>query len=125
MTENRKMKIRGKTFCIKDCRIISSVWGLMFDNMKYVDGALIYGSSVWMPFVKYRLDLFFLDKEMRIISVQKAVPMTINPKTWKSYSCKGAKYCLEMKKGACRARIGEKAILKIQQKTSFNKGPVV
>lgn|SRR3989344_7352886 len=104
------MKIRagGKTFCVKDCRGLSCIKGLMFDDLKGIDGALVRGDSMWMPFVSHKLDLFFLDKEMRIISTQKAVPMTFSPATWKTYSCSGARYCLEMKKGLCKAKAGMK-----------------
>lgn len=95
-----------KMFSVKDCRGLSCVRGLMFDGMEDIDGALVRGSSIWMPFVKHELELFFLDKNMRISKIQGAVPMTLSPKTWKSYSCNGAKYCLEMKRGVCKAKAG-------------------
>ncbi len=97
-----------RTFSVKDCRGLSCIWGLMFDDMKNIDGALVRGGSIWMPFVKHELELFFLDRNMIISKIQKAVPMTLKPKTWKSYSCAGAKYCLEMRKGACKAKLGMK-----------------
>jgi len=71
----------------------------MFDEIKNKDGALIYANSIWMPFVKKPLKLLFLDENMKLIkTVEKAVPMTLNPKTWKIYECRDAKYCLEVKK---------------------------
>lgn len=94
-----EVKIKGRKFRVKDCRGLSSIRGLMFDSLKNKDGALIYGNSVWMPFVRRELDLIFLDRNMKVIGKQKAVPMTLNPKTWKTYSNKKAKYCLELKKG--------------------------
>ncbi len=92
-----KIKIKGKIFRVKDCRGISSVRGLMFDDIKGHDGALVYANSIWMPFVKHNLDLFFLDEKFRVIGKQRAVPLTLNPKTWKVYKNKKARYCLEIK----------------------------
>jgi len=92
-----KIKINGKTFCVKDCKGLSSVRGLMFDDIRGYDGALIYANNIWMPFVKHPLDLFFLDAKMRVIEKQRAIPMTLNPKTWKVYKNEKAKYCLEVK----------------------------
>ncbi len=91
---------------IKDCKGLSSVKGLMFDSLKDVDGALIYANSIWMPFVKQELDLFFLDRNFKVVSSERAVPVTLNPATWKIYRNEGAKYCLEVKKGVLRARKG-------------------
>lgn len=90
-------KLNGKKFRVKDCKGLASVRGLMFDNIKGYDGALIYANNIWMPFVRHPLDLFFLDQKMKVIEKQHAVPMTLNPKTWKSYNCRKAKYCLEIK----------------------------
>lgn len=89
------IKLNGKTLRIKDCPGFSSVRGLMFDSLKDCDGALIYANSIWMPFVKHALTLFFLDKDFRIIKIQDAIPMTLDPKTWRVYACAKAKYCLE------------------------------
>ena len=99
MQKLRKITINGKTYKVKDCStFFSSVRGLMFDDMTGKDGALIHSNSIWMPFVKKPLKLFFLDENMKVIkTIEKAVPMTLNPKTWKVYSCKEAKYCLEVK----------------------------
>ncbi|MBI2076103.1 MAG: DUF192 domain-containing protein [Candidatus Aenigmarchaeota archaeon] len=92
-----KTRIGNKILRIKDCRGFNSIRGLMFDSIKDYGGALIYANSVWMPFVKHKLTLLFLDRGFRIIEIQPAVPMTLNPKTWKVYSCSRAKYCLEIK----------------------------
>ncbi|MBI4019648.1 MAG: DUF192 domain-containing protein [Candidatus Aenigmarchaeota archaeon] len=83
-------------FTVKDCRsLLSAMHGLMFDSLNH-DGALILGGSIWMPFVKKPLHLVFLSKELTVTSVQYAVPITLNPTTWKTYSDKNAKYCLEL-----------------------------
>jgi|SRR3989338_7671650 len=103
-----KIRIGNKAFYVKDCRGLSCARGLMFDHMQDIDGALVRGSSMWMPFVCHGLDLFFLDREMKILDIQESVPMTLNPKTWKSYACRDARYCLEMKKGMFKAKVGMK-----------------
>ncbi len=91
-----RIKVKGKTYRVKDCRGLASIRGLMFDSLKDKDGALIYANNVWMPFC-VPLKLFFLNEKMKIISIEKAFPMTLNPKTWKVYSNSKAKYCLEIK----------------------------
>jgi uncharacterized membrane protein (UPF0127 family) len=68
----------------------------MFDSLKDKDGALIYANSIWMPFCM-PLKLFFLDDKKKVISMQNAVPIGLNPKTWKIYSDPRAKYCLEVR----------------------------
>ncbi|MBS3051647.1 MAG: DUF192 domain-containing protein [Candidatus Aenigmarchaeota archaeon] len=91
-----KFRLGSRNFRVKDCRGLSSLRGLMFDDSD-VDGALIHANSIWMPFVKHDLDLFFLDKKMKVVEKQRAVPMTLDPRTWKTYSNSKAKYCLEIK----------------------------
>ena len=80
--------------------------GLSFDEMKNHEGALIYANSIWMPFVRHELDLLFLDRNFRVIEVQRAVPLTLNPSTWKIHKGKNAKYCLELKAGLVSAKKG-------------------
>lgn len=89
-------KLNGKTFRVKDCKGLSSIRGLMFDRSD-ADGALIYANSIWMPFCP-PLDLFFLDTKMKVIAKKRAIPMTFDPRTWKTYSNKKAKFCLEIKR---------------------------
>lgn len=93
---------------IKDCKGLSSIKGLMFDDMKECDGALIHANAIWMPFVKHNLDLFFLDKDFRVIDIQKAVPLTLHPNTWKIYRCEKAAYCLEIMPGKAKLKKGIK-----------------
>lgn len=103
-----KTKLNGKILRIKDCHGFSSIKGLMFDSMNDYDGALIYSNSVWMPFVKYKLTLLFLDNQFQILEIQNAVPLTLNPETWKVYSCAKAKYCLETKPSSAKGLKGRK-----------------
>ena len=104
--------IGGKKLKIKNCKGFSSFLGLSFDEMKNHDGAIIYANNIWMPFVKHDLDLFFLDKTFRVIDIQKAVPITLNPKTWKIHKNKNARYCLEIKAGLVSAIKGMEIIWK-------------
>lgn len=100
------VSVSGKKLKIKKCSGLSSLKGLMFDSLEKKDGALIHGNSVWMPFVKQELDLFFLDDLLRIVDIQKAVPMTLHPKTWTVYSSRKARYCLEVKAGLVKTEKG-------------------
>lgn len=88
--------VDGKVLRIKDCRDpIKAMRGLMFSSLCKEDGALIKGNSIWMPFCK-PLVLVFLDKNYKIMKTDDAVPLTLNPRSWHIYSCKDAKYCLEI-----------------------------
>ncbi len=102
-----KIKAGKRILKIKDCRGLSSVRGLMFDSLIDKNGALIHGNNIWMPFCK-PLDLYFLDENFVVIEKQVAAPLTLNPKTWKSYSNRDAKYCLEVKKDRASIKKGQK-----------------
>jgi uncharacterized membrane protein (UPF0127 family) len=108
----QKIKINNKILRIKDCKGLSSVRGLMFDSMNDKDGALIYANSVWMPFVKQTLNLVFLDKDMKVVENDIAAPLTLNPKTWRTYSNDKARYCLELKNTDLKIRTGMKIRMK-------------
>ena len=92
-----RMTFGGKKLRIKDCSGLSSLRGLMFHDMEGIDGALIYANAVWMPFVRKKLKLFFLDEKKRVLSTTVATPMTLHPKTWKVYKNHKASYVLEIK----------------------------
>lgn len=92
-----KVKVGKRLFRIKDCKGLSSLRGLMFDDMKTYDGALIYANNIWMPFVKEKLNIVFLDKDMKVLRQEIAVPLSFDSKSWKIYAHSGAKYCLELK----------------------------
>ena len=92
-----KLAIGKKVFRVKNCKGIASVRGLMFDDMKNHDGALIYANNIWMPFVKKDLNLLFLDEKMKVINQKLAKPISLNFNSWKVYNDKDARYCLELK----------------------------
>ena len=100
--------IGNKKIRIRDCKGMVSIAGLSFDDMKKHSGALIYSNNIWMPFVKYELDLLFLDKNYMVIDIQRAVPLSLNPKTWRVYSNSKAKFCLEIKAGLVTAKKGSR-----------------
>jgi uncharacterized membrane protein (UPF0127 family) len=107
------IKVGRRTLKIKNCVGLHSIRGLMFDNMKNFDGALIYANNIWMPFVKHKLNLVFLDEKMKVTKTVLAVPMTCDTKTWKTYKDEDAEYCLELKDTKIRIGKGTKLKLKI------------
>ncbi len=104
-----KARIGEKEYDVLDMKGWRSFIGLMFNDMNEIDGALIYGNSIWMPFVKRPLTLIFLDDENKILQVDFAIPITTNPRTWKTYSCKKASKCLELKE-KINPSIGERVL---------------
>jgi uncharacterized membrane protein (UPF0127 family) len=54
--------------------------------------------KIWMLFVFYPLDLIFLSKDKKVVEIiENAVPVTLNPKTWKLYKSQtNFKYILEL-----------------------------
>ena len=102
-----KINVNGKILRIKDCRGLSSIKGVMFDHMNDYDGALISGNSIWMPFVKHKMKLVFLDDDFTVIDSKDAVPISFSPLTWRIYSSWGAKYCLETKSSK-NFKVGDK-----------------
>ena len=94
MARTISIRVGKKYYRVKDCTGLSSLRGMMFD--KKSRGALIYANSIWTPFCP-SLMLFFLDERHKVISSQSAVPLTLDPRTWRTYSDKRAKYCLEIR----------------------------
>lgn len=91
-----RIKAGNKTLRVKDCTsLLSAMRGLMFSRES---AALVRGNGIWMPFVAKPLHLYFLGKTLKVISVDYAIPLTLDVKTWKVYSCQGASYCLESTK---------------------------
>jgi uncharacterized membrane protein (UPF0127 family) len=104
------IRVGGRKLRIKDCKGISSVRGLMFDDFRDKDGALIYANNIWMPFCR-PLDLYFLDVNFVMIEKMQAETLTLNPKSWKIYKNTKAKYCLEVRKGKVMIKKGARIIL--------------
>lgn len=88
-----KIGVGNRILKAKDCRsLLHGMKGLMFSEDSV---ALVRGNSIWMPFVKSPLHLYFLDKNFVVTTVQYAVPLALNPRTWRFYSDSRAEYCLE------------------------------
>lgn len=62
--------------------------------------------GIWMLFMKYPLDLIFLDSEKRVAEIIKNIPpLTLDPRTWKIYHPKNvARYVLEIEAEAINAQ---------------------
>ncbi|MCK4429243.1 MAG: DUF192 domain-containing protein [Candidatus Aenigmarchaeota archaeon] len=54
--------------------------------------------GIWMLFMRYSLNLIFLDKNKKVVDlIEKVPPLGFNPKTWKIYyPKKKCKYVLEL-----------------------------
>lgn len=93
--------------------ILSKAWGWMLHCPKKNEGLFFeFGENrkpvMWMPLMLTEINMAFLDKDLRVIDFQTAVPITFNPKTWKTYKPKKpCKYVLELHKDK-KLRIGEK-----------------
>jgi uncharacterized membrane protein (UPF0127 family) len=55
-----------------------------------------YQWSLWMFSVRYPLSMIFIDKNKRVVDIQRGVPITSDPSTWKTYTpSKSCRYILE------------------------------
>ena len=64
--------------------------------------------SLWMFAVRYPIKMIFIDKNRIVIDIKEAEPLTLNPKTWKTYFPKeNCKYILETPFNL-KIRIGDK-----------------
>ncbi len=99
------IELNGKRLRVKDGRgLLSGTIGLMLNNFKDIDGCLIKTDSIHTAFCK-PLDLIWLDDDLRIIEIQKTRGFGV-------YSCRKARYCLEVRKGLVKARKGMRAVMK-------------
>ena len=82
VADDMMKRFMGLSFCEKKN---------MFFFMPYEDRW-----SLWMFAVKYPLTMIFIDKDKRVIDVQTGLPITSDPKTWKTYTpSKPCRYILE------------------------------
>ena len=98
------MKINGKNIKVKYAdNYLKRLMGLMFK--KDIDYALIfvdnYGSGIHTCFMKFNIDVYFLDKNKEIFD-----KVTLKP--WKYYKpSKKAKYIMETKEDSLNLKIGD------------------
>jgi len=41
--------------------------------------------SLWMFAVRYPIKMIFINKDKKVIDIQRGIPISTNPKTWKIY----------------------------------------
>jgi len=94
-----KIKLRDSVIYVD---VADTFWkrmiGLSLSKKKNMFFPLPYEArwSLWMFLVKYRLKMVFIDKDNVVIDVKEAEPLSLNPKTWKTYfPIKPCKYVLE------------------------------
>ena len=122
--KNKKIKIQNKTKNTEidniefSTSIARNTRGLMFKKsgrmlMEFIkDGK----SSIWMPFMRFSLDIIFIDNKKTIVDIKpNAVPLKIlKPRTWKLYfPQKKCRYVLEIESGLTKTKkfdIGDQLI---------------
>ena len=97
-----KNKTKNKTItAIHAKSVLALTRGLMFKNTgnMLLEFPINARHGIWMLFMRYPLDLMFIDKQKKITEIKKNIPpLTLNPRTWKIYHPgKKAKYILELK----------------------------
>lgn len=99
------LKIKNTNFLVE----VADTWwkrakGLMFrEKLPPMHGLLIEFPEpgkwgIWMLFMRFPLDLIFLDEKMQVVDAKANIPpVSLNPRTWKIYKPrKPAKYVLEI-----------------------------
>lgn len=77
---------------------ISQTKGLSFSEKKNIlfKFPMSYYWSFWMFGVPYNIDIAFIDESKRVFQIEKAVPLTLNPRSWRAYKPKKpCKFVLE------------------------------
>ena len=92
------MRVRNltskKTLC-RDAEVAASIWkktiGLMFRKslpkgsgllMDFSEGPGMH--SIWMPFMRFPIDVVFMNSELKVTDVFENVPpLSLNPRTWR------------------------------------------
>jgi len=107
------MKIKLKSSII-EAEVADSFWkrtvGLSFSKKKNMFFHLPYEDkwSLWMFGVRYRIKMIFIDKNKIVIDIKEGKPLSLDPKTWRTYKPKKpCKYILETPFNL-KVRIGDK-----------------
>jgi len=90
--------------------MFSKARGLMFRSALPNGKSMLFtfGSEdhvgIWMLFMRFPIDLVYLDSRKRIISIYENIkPINLNPNTWKVYYPNTpAKYVLELSQGTVK-----------------------
>jgi len=107
------MRIKIKNSTIK-AELADSLWkrmiGLSLSKKKNMVFAMDYEArwSLWMFLIRYPLKMIFIDKDKVVIDVKEGKPLSLDIRTWKTYSPnKPCKYILETPFDL-KIKIGEK-----------------
>ena len=95
------MKIKLKNSVI-EADLADAFWkrmiGLSLSKKKNMLFIMDYESrwNFWMFLVSYPIKMIFIDENRTVVDVKEAEPLSLNPKTWRTYlSKKACKYVLE------------------------------
>lgn len=95
------MRIKLKNSFIQ-VRLADTLWkrliGLSFSKKKNMFFPLPFEDkwSLWMFAVTYPLKMIFIDSNKTVVDIKEAVPLSLHPKTWKTYRPKKpCRYILE------------------------------
>ena len=106
-----KIKIKNKAI---EAEVADDFWkrivGLSFSEKKNMFFPLPFESkwSLWMFGVRYPIKMIFIDKSKIVIDIKNGIPLSSDPKTWKTYKPKKpCKYILETPFDL-KIRIGDK-----------------
>ncbi|MEM5778128.1 MAG: DUF192 domain-containing protein [Candidatus Aenigmatarchaeota archaeon] len=94
------MKVKIKNFVIEADlanNFFKRMIGLSFSKKKNMLFTMPYEGiwPMWMFLVRYPIKIIFINKG-KVVDIKSAVPITLNPKTWKIYKPKKlCKYVLE------------------------------
>jgi len=106
------IKNKTKNTCIKNVDLGDSFFSRMRGLMFRKKGRILLKfrkedyHAMWTPFMRFSIDILFIDKENTIIDIIKcAVPISCHPRTWKIYSPqRKCMYILEVESGLSRTK---------------------
>lgn len=106
--------ITKKTILVRKTEMADSIGkktkGLMFRKTLGRDSGFLMNfkrdgkHEIWMPFMRFPIDIVFIDREKRIVDIRHSVrPMGKNPETWRVYRPKEkCRYVLEVNAGLAK-----------------------
>ncbi len=109
------MRIKaGKTIIEADVadNIFKHMIGLSFSNKRSMLFLMPLSDrwSFWMFGVRYPLRMIFIDKNKIVVDIKDAMPLSLNPRTWRTYAPrKPCRYILEVPFKA-KIKIGDRII---------------
>jgi uncharacterized membrane protein (UPF0127 family) len=93
------IKVNGRTIEAEVAdNFFKRMIGLSFSRRKNMFFLMEFEArwSLWMFAVEYPIKMIFIDKRKKVIDIKNGIPITNDPKTWKTYKPKEkCKYILE------------------------------